>query len=178
MTKRKFQLTGEQNKELHLAYENCADGPLRTRLQAVRLYGNGWSVAHIQEIAGCSHRSLLRWCRKYHENGLGALDDQRNGGNRALLSEAQIAEIREKLHAYRPIDILGPGNTATPEGVYWGVDDLRQALQLWHGVTYRRPASYHRLLKLCGYSYQRPARVYRSRSADKVAEFEEQLEKN
>lgn len=178
MAKRQFQLTEKQNRELRSAYENCADGPLRTRLQAVRLYGNGWSVADIQEIVSCSHRSLLRWCQKYHANGLDALDDRRNGGNRALLSKAQIAEIREKLHDYRPIDILGPGNVATPEGVYWSVDDLQQALQLWYGVTYRRPTSYHQLLKRCGFSYQRPARVYRSRSARKVAEFEEQLEKN
>jgi transposase len=55
---------------------------------------------------------------------------------------------------------------------------LQQALQLWYGVTYRRPTSYRQLLKRCGFSYQRPSRVYRSRSARKVAEFEAQLEKN
>ena len=55
---------------------------------------------------------------------------------------------------------------------------LQRAVEQWYGVTYRRSKSYHRLFALAGFSYQRPGKVYKSRSAAKVADFEEQLEKN
>ena len=46
------KLTEKEQQELMIAYEECADGPTRTRLQAVRLYGNGYPVESIQEITG------------------------------------------------------------------------------------------------------------------------------
>jgi transposase len=51
-------------------------------------------------------------------------------------------------------------------------------VEQWYGVSYQSNSSYYRLFDLCGFSYQHPAKVYKSRSAVKVAEFEEQLEKN
>ena len=45
-------------------------------------------------------------------------------------------------------------------------------------VSYKSATSLRELLGKCGFSYQRPAKQYKSRSALKVAEFEEQLEKN
>ena len=45
-------------------------------------------------------------------------------------------------------------------------------------VRYRSPVSYRTLLTQCGFSYQRSQKVFRSRSEAKVAEFEDELEKN
>jgi transposase len=177
-TKREFQLTEQQNLELKQAFQESNDGRTRTRIQAVRLYGSGFSVKDIQEITGCSTRSLLRWCERYRKLGIKGLIDQRKGGNRARLSETQIQDVSDKLQRYRPIDVLGADRVATMSGLHWTVLDLKQALQQWHGVVYRTDTSYRALLRRCGFSYQRSAKVFRSRSIAQVAAFEEQLEKN
>ena len=177
-TNRRFQLNEQQVQELKYAFQETADGPTRTRLQAARLYGSGYSVADIQDITGCSRRSLLRWCQKYREQGIDGLMDQRQGGNRALLSDRQLDDVHDKLHTYRPVDVLGPDRVATASGQHWTVPDLQQALQQWHSVAYKTSSSYRELFHRCGFSYQRSAKVFRTRSAKQVAEFEEQLEKN
>ena len=177
-TERNFQLTEQQSQELKNAFRESTDGPTRTRLQAVRLYGNNFAVADIQEITDCSRRSLLRWCQKYRAQGISGLREQRQGGNRALLSDIQLQDVHDKLHQYRPVDVLGPGLVATASGQHWTVPDLARALQQWHGVVYRSQSSYRELFHHCGFSYQRSAKVFRTRAAVHAAEFEEQLEKN
>ena len=176
--KRHFQLTEQQQQELMIAYEECASGPTRTRLQAVRLYGSGYPVETIQEITGSPRRTLLRWCRQYRLQGAASLADKRLGGNRAFLRDEQLDDLRHKLHQYRPIDVLGSADVTTASGQHWTIPDLKRALQRWQGVVYQSTSSYRVLFKRCGFSYQRTARVFRSHSASQVADFEEQLEKN
>ena len=176
MAKRRFQLTEEQIRELVNAYANCKDGPTRARYQAVRLYGIGYPTKEVLSITGCSRTSLMEWCRAYRKDGVGALIDKRAGGNRAKLTAIQIEDLRQRLHAYTPGNLFGP--TAAAKGQFWTVPDLQRAIQQWYGVTYQSLSSHYRLFELSGFSYQRPAKVYKSRSAAKVAEFEEQLEKN
>ena len=176
--KRQFQLTEQEQQTLMDAYEKSPNGPTRTRLQAVRLYGSGYSVEAIREITGCSRRTLLRWCQQYCLEGTAGLTDKRLGGNRAFLSDAQLDDVCQKLHQYRPIDVLGAADVATDSGQHWTIPDLKQALQRWQGIAYQSTSSYRVLFKRCGFSYQRTARVFRSKSAGQIADFEEQLEKN
>ena len=177
MARRRFQLTEEQVQGLVNAYDSCKDGRTRTRYQAVRLYGIGYPVEEVMDITGCSRTSLMEWCRAYRAGGVEALVDRRAGGNRAKLRSAQLEDLRTRLHTYTPISLFGP-TAATVDGQFWTVPDLQQAIQQWYGVIYQSRSSYYRLFDLCEFSYQRPARVYKSRSAAQVAEFEEQLEKN
>jgi transposase len=174
MARRRFALTEKQEKELIAAYVSCKHGPTRTRYQAVRLYGTGYPVQEVMNITGCSQTSLMEWCRTYRRDGIAGLVDKRTGGNRAKLTLAQIEELKARLHTYTPAQLFG-SNAA---GQFWTVPDLRRAVEQWYGVSYRNARSYHRLFDLSGFSYQRPAKVYKSRSASKVTEFEEQLEKN
>lgn len=69
MAKRGFTLTESGVNELVGAHAHCKDGPTRTRMLAVRLYGTGYSVQQISEITGCSRTSLLEWCQKYKAQG-------------------------------------------------------------------------------------------------------------
>ena len=119
----------------------------------------------------------MSWCRCYRQHGIQGLVDQRVGGNRAQLTQEQIADLRMRLHLYTPRDVLG--ETAYPsQGLFWTVADLYRAVKQWYDVKYRSRASYYQLFSFCGFSYQRPAKVFKSRSAAKVADFEERLEKN
>lgn len=174
MAERKFQLDPEQVRELTQAYLGCKDGPTRTRYQAVRLYGTGYPLPMVLEITGCSRLTLMDWCRKYRADGVSALTDHRVGGNRAKLSPDQMARLKAGLHCYSPADLFG----ATDAGQFWTIPDLSRAIEHWYGVSYQSPRSYLRCFECCGFSYQRPAKVYKSRKESQVVEFQGDLEKN
>lgn len=178
MAIRKFQLSDEQSRELSQAFQDCRHAETKTRLQAVRLYGQGYSVAQIQEICGCHPRSLLRWCTDYQRGGIAALTDQRKGGNRAKLKPAQIQQVEQQLHQYTPAQLLGKDHTTGPgAGSYWNVADVARLLEQEYGLVFQTKASYYRLLAKCGMTYQRPAKQYKSHSPAKLMAFEEALEK-
>ena len=176
--KRKQLLTAEEDQKLLLAFTTCKDGEMRTKIQAVRLYGTNMPIPAITNLTGLPRRTINRWYSRYLALGLEAFVDKRQGGNHQYLTAEQIEDLAKKLQAYRPLDILGPQKIATAAGQHWSVPDLRQAIKQWYQVEYKTAASYHHLFRQCGFSYQRTSKVYRSRSADRVAEFEEMVEKN
>lgn len=177
MATRKFMLTDTQRSELRLAYDQCKDGPTRTRFQAVRLYGSAYPFAQVHEITGCSRTSLMDWCRRYRSDGLAGLCDGRQGGNRAKLTPAQRHSVRTTLQHYTPRQLFGP-QAATSDGRFWTVSDLTRLVETSFGVTWDSPTSYITLLKEGDLSFQRPQKVYKSRRESEVMAFEEMLEKN
>jgi transposase len=177
MAHRQFKLTEQERASFLQAEARTNKASTLKRLQAVRLYGEGRPVQEIQEIAGCSWRSLMEWCQRYREEGMAGLVDKRQGGNRARLTRAQRQEVGEKLRQYRPDQVL-PTEMRVSQGVFWMVSDLKLAVQMWYGVTYQSPTSYLTLLHECRFSQQKPEKRYRSRpSEETVAEFEARLEK-
>jgi transposase len=177
MAERHYRLAEAQVNELIAAYAETTDGPTRTRLLAVRLYGTGYPVAEISEITRCSRTSLMEWCQKYLAQGPGGLAEHRLGGNSRKLTPEQIADLQERLHQYSPRAVFG-SDTATAEGRFWTVEDLQRAIQHWYDVNYQSRTSCLTLFARCGFSYQRPARVFKSRREADVATFEETVEKN
>ena len=177
MAKRKFALSQAEQKELLHAYRTCKDAATRTRYQAVRMYGEGYREAEIEQITGCSRTSLMEWCRAYRADHSQGLVDKRAGGNRAKLSQLQIEALQQMLHQYTPKERLG-SKASSVTGQYWSVEDLVQVVRERYGVEYQSRTSYIQLLRQCGFSYQKTEKVFKSRSEAKGAEFEERLEKN
>ncbi|HKI53731.1 MAG TPA: winged helix-turn-helix domain-containing protein [Anaerolineales bacterium] len=177
MAKRKFIVTEVERKELLQGYRTCKNATTRTRYQAVRLYGEGYPVEEIMQITGCSRTSLLEWCRAYRADHSQGLVDKRAGGNRAKLSKLQIEALQEMLHQYTPKERLG-SQASTVDGQFWSVEDLALVVREQYGVEYQSRTSYSQLLHLCGFSYQKTEKVFKSRRETRVADFEEQLEKN
>ncbi len=177
MTRRRQQLSETQLSELKMAEAQSKQADTRVRYQAVRLYGLGYDTDEISEITGCSYSSLLRWWREYRTEGVGALQDERRGGNSARLTAAQWVEVKERLHSYTPAQLFGD-EAGSSRGQFWTISDLCHALQKWYGVIYQSPTSYRTVMERCGFSYQRTERIYRSRSERAVAEFEAEIEKN
>ncbi len=177
MAKRKFHLTERERNRLLQAYELCKDGPTRTRLQAVRLYGEGYAEIEIERITNCSRTSLMEWCRAYRKDPSQGLIDKRAGGNSAKLSKLQIEDLSQRLHQYTPRELFGQA-ARTADGQFWTVEDMQQAVRVWYGVEYRSRSSYVNLFRLCEYSYQKVEKVFKPRGQLKIADFEEQLEKN
>jgi len=177
MAKREFKLTEQQRIELIRAYDQTTAADVQRRIQAVRLYGEGWSVRAIRDITGSSERSLRRWCAWYEQGGLERLEDQRAGGNNAKLTSEQRAEVIERVKMYRPDQLL-PAEVRISRGEFWTVSDLQIGLQRWYGVTWRSATSYRTVLHESRLSVQQVENTYRSRPSDlAVAEFEAQLEK-
>jgi len=168
--------TEAQLQELQRAYTQEKDGATRTRLQAVKLYGQGYPVAEILDITTSSRNALMQWCRKYRTQGLGGLHDHRGGPQAAKLRAEELVELAKKLRQYRPYDLLGP-QSHTASGQHWTVRDLAQAVEQWYGVRWHSRASYAQVFAACGFSYQRTEKVYKSRRERDVLAFEAAVEK-
>jgi len=140
--------------------------PQKGHYQAVRLYGSGYTVQQVQEITGCSVRSLLEWCAVYRAQGIAGLADKRLGGNRAKLSAEEIGKVRDTLHHYTPEQKYGAGNSVG--GQFWTIADVRRLVKDEFEVVFDSSVSYWALLDKCDLSYQKTQRVYKNRSAEKT----------
>lgn len=176
MTKRKFTLTTTEVAQLKAAYHQSKDANQSQKLLAVRLYGTGHSTQGLLDLIGCSRTSLMEWVQKYQLQGLDGLKDQRRGGNHYKLTPAEKAAIKRQVHQYSPGQLLGD-ECATSSGAHWTTADLKLWLYRKYEVIYKSSASYWALLTECGLSYQRTEKIFKSKSAFKEADFEEQLEK-
>jgi transposase len=177
MRNRQFKLSEEARNELRGAYHNCDDPLAKIRFQAVRLYGEGCSTQDIESICGCSRSSLMEWCRAYRRDGVTGLLDHRNGGNHTKLKPHQVAEIQLLLECYTPAQLLGQ-EQCVGAGEFWTVPDLAHIVRVRTGVVYQSATSYRNLFDKCDFSLQTPGHYYKSRSAQAVMAFEEELEKN
>lgn len=176
MSRERQLLTEREQAELLHAYLETPNGPLRTRYQAVRLYGMGYRVDEILTITGCSVSRLRAWYATYQQAGVAGLHDQRVGGNHTYLTSQQKADLAERLRLYTPAQLLRD-EAATADGQFWTVPDLQQVVARWYAVEYRSTTSYQTLFRACDFSYQKSSGVYKSRNAQAVAEFSAALEK-
>jgi transposase len=177
MAKRQFVLDEAEQNELRRAEGQTQDARELKRLQAVRLYGSGHAVSDIVELTGCSWRALMDWCAGYRANGVEGLKSKWQGDNALKLSRAQRADLKARLAAYRPDQVL-EAEIRISQGQFWMVSDLRIVVERWYGVTYACRDSYVRLLHECHFSQQQTAPVYRSQPDQQtVADFEAGLEK-
>ena len=176
MHRQRKKLSIEQVNELQVAQDKCPDAASVMRFQAVRLYGTGYPVETITAIGRCSRPSLLEWNRKYHQGGIAALLDQRQGGNRALLSNEQLEALQRTLHQYQPNQLFAQ-REYEGDGRFWTIATLSRLVEREYGIRYKRVSSYRVLFDKCDFSYQRTSHHYLSRCEQRVIEFEEALEK-
>jgi transposase len=177
MAKRQFQLTNEEKEAIEQAERRTRDAYELRRLQAVRLYGSGTPTAEIGQLIGVSDRRIREWTQKYEQHGLDGLKSHWQGENALKLSREQRADLKRRLHVYRPDQVIAP-DVRISRGQFWTVSDLQIVVQAWYEVAYRTLDSYRTLLHEGGLSYQRTEKVYRSQpDAQAVADFEAELEK-
>jgi len=179
MGKRQFQLNENELKAIRQREQHTHRVAELRRLQAVRLYGSGTSMAQIKDITGCAESSIRQWVREYQRQGLEGLAAHYQGSaqNGSKLSAGQRADLRQRLQTYGPQQVLSPQRRIS-QATFWTVYDLRLTLEDWYGVVYKDVSSYRQLLHACGLSYQRAEGVYKSRPSQAAQlDFEAQLEK-
>jgi transposase len=177
MAKRKFELTETEIAAFRQAEQHTRDARELKRLQVVRLYGTGESVATIQRLTGCGPVSPCQWATEYGRGGLAALRTQWRGGNANKLTAEQRRDLFEKVDQYTPEQLIA-ADMRVDQGEFWTVSDLHIVVQHWYGVSYHSETSYRNLLHASGLSYQKVEKVYRSQpGAVRLADFEAELEK-
>jgi transposase len=177
MAHRQFQLNKTEIGQFRQMEQTTRDVRELKRMQGVRLYGTGVAMVQIMDTLGCGESSVREWVSKYQRGGLAALRSKWSVQNASKLTEAQRADLTDRLHQYRPDQIL-PSEVCISTGNFWTVSDLRIAVEQWYGVTYKDAGSYRNLLHRSGFSYQRAERIYKSRPSEvEIAEFEAELEK-
>lgn len=177
MAKRKFELSEIEIAGFRQAEQHTRDARELKRLQAVRLYGSGESVATIQRLTGCGPVSPCQWAMGYERGGLAALRTQWRGGNATKLTAEQRRDLFEKLDQYTPQQVIA-APVHLDQDEFWTVHDLQIVVEQWYGVSYHSETSYRSLLHASGLSYQKVEKVYRSQpGAVRWADFEAELEK-
>ncbi len=177
MNNREFRLNEAEQRAIQQQETATSDVRELKRLQAVRLYGSGQTMNVVVNVVGSSRRTIQRWVADYQEQGLAGLKPRWQGANAKKLSDAQRAEMVQRLQQYSPDQLLSR-EVRTSQGQFWTVRDVQAAVKQWYGVEYRTGDSYRALLYEADFSYQRAEGVYRSKpSQADVAQFEEALEK-
>lgn len=177
MAKRQFQLTEQEIEQFRQAEQRTRNVHELKRLQAVRLYGTGMTLRQIMDIHNCGASSIREWVQKCQQGGLLALRSNWSSQNASKLTRDQQADLRTRLHAYGPDQLL-PAELRVSEGRFWTVSDLMVVVERWYDITYQDAGSYRNLFKRCGFSYHRAEQVYKSRPSEAdIADFEAELEK-
>jgi transposase len=137
------------------------DADRARRLRIVILGLEGWTAPAVAMAVGLSRRICQRWVRRYNEQGLSGLDDQRGREPHGPLTPEQEVEVRRRIE-------LGP--TAQDEVCSLRGKDFQRILAEEFGVMRSLAAVYHLLHRL-GYAYLRPRPRHRQANPAAVAEF-------
>lgn len=134
-------------------------------------------MEQIGHVTGCARSRLLEWCEQYQTAGLSGLREHRGGRRRAKLRLAQRAELEQQWRQDSPRAVLGK-QTHTSSGQAWTVEDLAVALERWDGGRGASRSSYLPICAACHFTYQRTAKVDKSRRAAAVAAVEAPVDKS
>ena len=87
--------TDHTSEELRAIAAKTADGAQVRRLLALALVLEGHSREAGAKLSGMDRQTLRDWVHRYNEAGVVGLASIRSGGRDALLTEEQMAELKE-----------------------------------------------------------------------------------
>ena len=169
--KTKIKLNKHQIKELE---KFIADKQRLTaevmRAQAVLLFNDNVDQKIIQRATGYSHRHCYLLRKNYLTCGCTALQDQRRGKPKELLTKAQREEIIVMLKTKSPKE----------EGYhddYWSTSLLGHHIEIKYNVKYKSKTSHYLLFKKAEFTFHKPGQVYQKHSEQEVTEWQKEHKK-
>jgi len=142
-----------------------ADWREERRKRAWALKQQGWQQKDIAAALGVSTSAVSQWCSRAREQGVEALAHRPPPGLAPRLSAEQRAQL--------PL-LLAQGAPAYGfTGDVWTTKRVAQVIEHTFGVRYH-PDHVSRLLRACGWSYQRPSTRATQRNAAQIATWYEE----
>lgn len=132
------------------------------RLRAVELYEQGWRAIRIADALGVTRGAVSQWLKLYQEKGLESLRYKRVAKKPARLSQQQKIEL---------VAMLSQGaENFGYVGQIWTQARVGELIKRKFGVCYHLN-HVGKILKACGWTYQKPALRASQRNDEAVRQW-------
>jgi transposase len=135
------------------------------RLNAIRLLGQGYTRAEVASILNVAESSVYEWQSKFRKGGLAALSTKIASGRKRLLTDGQLL----KLHKW----LMGNPRQVQFDFGLWTRKIVRELIRREFGVDYSMQ-NVGKILKMLGFSPQRPAWQALERDPEKRRKWTEE----
>lgn len=129
------------------------------RRRAVRMFKRGSTQAEVARALGVSRQSASRWYKKWRAEGARAAKGAGRAGRPSRLSDRDLRKVDR---------VLGKGPVANGYSTdLWTLARVAEVIERITGVRFH-PGHVWRILKVMGWTLQRPARRAVERDEEKV----------
>lgn len=135
------------------------------RFRVFELHQKGWKQQPIADALGLTQGAVSQILRRVRTEGVAALCTRKAPGARPRLTDAQKARL---------LTLLGRGAQAFGfSGDVWTCERIARVIACEFAVRYH-PDHVGRLLRACGWSYQKPVRRATQRKAEAIQQWHQE----
>ena len=135
------------------------------RFRAFELHQKGWKQKDIAEALGVTKGAVSQWLKRAKEGGVDALRHCKPPGATCRLSPEQRAQLPQ---------LLAQGAQSFGfQGDLWTLPRVTEVVRREFGVSYD-PSQVSRILKICGWSRQKPERRATQRNEAAIQRWKEE----
>jgi transposase len=136
------------------------------RIRAIELLAQGYTKPEVANILQVAESSIYVWQKEYRQGGLAALSTKIASGRKRLLTDAQMLELSRCLR-------LNPRQLEFYFGL-WTRRRVRELIMRKFGIDYSEQ-NVGRILKMLGFSPQRPAYQAHQQDPEKRRQWTEEI---
>lgn len=141
------------------------------RVHAVLLKKKGYALKQVADIVEKSEDAIQGWITTYHQHGLEGLRTKtRETSAAAKLTKEQKMDIKKLVTGHKPTE-YGYSDD------FWSVPMIRKFVKDRYGVEFATTRSYQKLLRFCGFSYQKAEYIDHRKDEAAPEEFKIRLRK-
>lgn len=141
------------------------------RVHAVLLKKKGYTLNQIIDITGHPLVTVQTWITAYNQRGIvGLRTKQRETSGAAKLTPKQKTHIKTLITGHKPTD-YGYSDD------FWSVPMVKKLVKDQYQVEFETIRSYQKLLRFCGFSYQKAEYIDHRKDETDPKEFKVRLRK-
>lgn len=141
------------------------------RVHAVLLKKKGYTLNQVIDITGHPLVTIQTWITAYHQGGLAGLRTKpRETPPTAKLTKEQKTHIKELITGHKPTD-YGYSDD------FWSAPMMKKLVKDQYGIEFKTARSYQKLLKACGFSYQKAEYIDHRKDETDPKKFKVRLRK-
>jgi len=141
------------------------------RTQAVLLKKKGYALKQIADITEHPVVTVQAWITLYHKRGVDGLRaKQRETSAAAKLNKQQKQHIKTLITGGKPSEYGYPDD-------FWSATMMRKLVKDQYKIEFKTERSYQKLMKFCGFSYQKAEYVDHRKDETNPKKFKVRLRK-